>query len=237
MTSEKKIAANRANARKSTGPRTARGKSQAWGNALRHGLASVALRTPEMSARVERMAKLICGESTNEEQYNQAVIIAESDIVVVNVRTAKSAAFERLRIALDEQSAERVTVDTLMILITPLTAKYMEGAPTSDQWTRVFRKFANGNVFPHARALRRAARAYGKAHAAMLEEIAQTAGKHTLEAHPLEKVSVFHQEPRLPGLSLQARLALYELVKLTHYEDRALARRSRAIRKLERLRA
>lgn len=204
---------------------------------MRHGLASVALRTPEMSARVERMAKLICGESTNEEQYEQAVIIAESDITVVKVRAAQPAAFERLRIALDEQSAERVTVDTLMVLITPLTAKYMKGAPTSDRWTRVFREFANGEAFSHARALTRGARAYRKRHDAMLEEIAQTAGKHTLEPHPLEKVAVFHQEPRLPALSQRARLALYELAKLTHYEQRAFARRNRAIRKLERLRA
>jgi len=71
----------------------------------------------------------------------------------------------------------------------------------------------------------------------MLEEVAQTAGKHTLEPHPLGKVAVFHQEPRLPALSQQARLPLYELVKLTCYEERALARRNRAIRKLERLRA
>jgi hypothetical protein len=237
MTSESKVAANRTNARKSTGPRTARGKSRARGNALRHGLASVAFRTPEMSARIERMAKLICGETTNEEQYEQAAIIAESDIIVVTARAAKPAAFEQLRIALEEQSAERVSVDTLMTLITPLTAKYMEGAPTSDQWTRVFRKFANGDVFSHARALRRGARAYGKRHAAMLEEVAQTAGKHTLEAHPLEKISVFYQESRLPGLSPQVRLALDELARLTGYEQRAFARRNRAIRKLERLRA
>lgn len=38
MTSEARIAANRRNAGKSTGPRTARGKAAVAGNALRHGL-------------------------------------------------------------------------------------------------------------------------------------------------------------------------------------------------------
>src|SRR5215470_4861615 len=38
MASETQIAANRRNAEKSTGPRTARGKAAVAGNALRHGL-------------------------------------------------------------------------------------------------------------------------------------------------------------------------------------------------------
>jgi hypothetical protein len=39
MTSERQIAANRRNSRKSRGPRTAAGKSIASRNALRHGVA------------------------------------------------------------------------------------------------------------------------------------------------------------------------------------------------------
>jgi len=38
MVSEKQMAANRLNARKSTGPRTARGKAKSSANALKHGL-------------------------------------------------------------------------------------------------------------------------------------------------------------------------------------------------------
>ena len=39
MSSERQIAANRRNAQRSTGPRTALGKSHSGGNARKHGLA------------------------------------------------------------------------------------------------------------------------------------------------------------------------------------------------------
>jgi hypothetical protein len=55
MTSAAKIAANRRNARRSTGPRTTAGKMRVRRNALRHGLADVVLRDPGVTAEVERM--------------------------------------------------------------------------------------------------------------------------------------------------------------------------------------
>ena len=50
--SEKRLAANRANARRSTGPRTPRGKQRARLNAVRHGLRATLLaeQTPEVAA-------------------------------------------------------------------------------------------------------------------------------------------------------------------------------------------
>jgi hypothetical protein len=46
MASEKQIAANRANAEKSTGPRTAAGKLKSSRNAFRHGLSRLLLSDP-----------------------------------------------------------------------------------------------------------------------------------------------------------------------------------------------
>ncbi len=46
MTSPKKLNANRANAQASTGPKTARGKAVASGNATRHGILSCELLLP-----------------------------------------------------------------------------------------------------------------------------------------------------------------------------------------------
>jgi hypothetical protein len=80
MISEKKILANRLNAKKSTGPRTSRGKSRASGNAWRHGWAVAKPVPPTVSADVERIAKAICGDHASPALYEQAVIIAECEI-------------------------------------------------------------------------------------------------------------------------------------------------------------
>jgi hypothetical protein len=59
--SERKRAANRANARHSTGPRTAPGKAKVARNALRHGLARTITPDPAHAAEVEALARSICG--------------------------------------------------------------------------------------------------------------------------------------------------------------------------------
>lgn len=107
MTSESKIAANRNNARKSTGPRTTEGRARASRNAFRHGLASTAPRGIELSARLDRMAKSICGEGAPVAQYEQAVIIAECEIRLRNVRTAMERAFARMSAAAAAGNATR----------------------------------------------------------------------------------------------------------------------------------
>jgi hypothetical protein len=51
MATEKQIAANRANAQKSTGPKTAAGKLTSSRNAYRHGLSSPLRLDPVTSAK------------------------------------------------------------------------------------------------------------------------------------------------------------------------------------------
>jgi hypothetical protein len=55
MTSHAKIAANRTNARRSSGPRTAAGKARSRRNAFKHGL-SLPLRIDENAAQTQRLA-------------------------------------------------------------------------------------------------------------------------------------------------------------------------------------
>jgi hypothetical protein len=95
MTSERKLAANRVNAKRSTGPRTARGKSRASQNALRHGLATVSLPNPASLPFIERMAKAICGDGATRLQYEQALNIAESEYIILMVRAARVTAIKR----------------------------------------------------------------------------------------------------------------------------------------------
>jgi hypothetical protein len=95
MTSDKKITANRINAKKSTGPTSLRGKLQSSRNALRHGLAAAMNAGPTISADVKRMANAICGnEHADPDLYDLAVTIARWQIVLLKVRAARSAAFE-----------------------------------------------------------------------------------------------------------------------------------------------
>jgi hypothetical protein len=73
MTSERRLAANRKNAKRSTGPRTARGKLRVRSNAVRHALATTALQHPAFAIQIERMATTICEESTSRLQFDQAI--------------------------------------------------------------------------------------------------------------------------------------------------------------------
>src|SRR5262245_57716750 len=98
MSSDDKISANRINATKSTGPRSARGKSRASRNARRHGWA-VKRDDSTVSADVERMAKALCGDNTTPALYEQAIIIAECQLLILKLRAAGVAAMERNRIA------------------------------------------------------------------------------------------------------------------------------------------
>jgi hypothetical protein len=97
MTSARRIAANRENARKSTGPRTQRGKSRASRNAVRHGLAAVNIGDSGVSDQVQRLAKAICKDESDPFRYEQAVIIAETQILLGRVRAARIAAIEPAR--------------------------------------------------------------------------------------------------------------------------------------------
>jgi hypothetical protein len=61
VTSEAKIAANRRNAQRSAGPRTAPAKARVRRNALRHGLAAVVVvDDPAVATEVDRVAAALC---------------------------------------------------------------------------------------------------------------------------------------------------------------------------------
>jgi hypothetical protein len=97
VTSQRKLAANRANGRKSRGPVGVVGKSRASRNALRHGLAAVTHRNPVFYEEIARMAQAICGSDSDPLLFEQALQIAESGFLLQCVRIERVAAIERLR--------------------------------------------------------------------------------------------------------------------------------------------
>ena len=97
MSSERQIATNRLNGRKSRGPRTAAGKSIASRNALRHGLAAIAHRGPMPAVDIERIANALCGDDRNPSLFVQARIVAENELVLRTISAQQLAVVERVR--------------------------------------------------------------------------------------------------------------------------------------------
>ena len=97
MSSQAKIAANRANGRKGRGPRTMAGKSKASRNALRHGLAAISRNNPEFFPEIAAVASAICNGATDPLLFEQALIIAENGFVLRCVQAERIAAIERHR--------------------------------------------------------------------------------------------------------------------------------------------
>ena len=99
MASERQIAANRANALKSTGPRTAAGRAKSSRNAYRHGL-SRPMAPDSEAGRVESLARTIVDEAAGEEQpeaarqdqLEAARALAAAQLELKRIRAVKVAA-------------------------------------------------------------------------------------------------------------------------------------------------
>jgi hypothetical protein len=89
LTSDRKIKANRANARASTGPKTARGRARAAQNALRHGLSLPVCSDSALSEDIEALAREIAGPDSNARIQELARPVAEAQIDLCRVRNAR----------------------------------------------------------------------------------------------------------------------------------------------------
>jgi hypothetical protein len=89
VTSERKIRANRANARASTGPKTTHGRSHAARNALRHALSLPVYFDPVLSEAVKALTRKIAGTDASAEQQQRARHIAEAQVDLRRVRYAR----------------------------------------------------------------------------------------------------------------------------------------------------
>jgi hypothetical protein len=90
MATERQIAANRRNASKSSGPRSAAGKKRASDNAYRHGLFSRHGRTA-VTQEIAALARIIAGEATGAIALEHARAAAEAEIELKRIRDAKRA--------------------------------------------------------------------------------------------------------------------------------------------------
>jgi len=89
LTTERKVRANRENARASTGPKTAQGRARAARNSMRHALSLPVYSSPILSKEVEALAREFIGTDANGEIQVLAHRIAEAQIDVCRVRRAR----------------------------------------------------------------------------------------------------------------------------------------------------
>jgi hypothetical protein len=97
MATERQIAANRRNARKSTGPRTGAGKKRASHSSYRHGLRARILPGAERAKRTERLAREFAGASTDAIIVEAAGAAAQAVFDVAQVRQVKVAVIVQTR--------------------------------------------------------------------------------------------------------------------------------------------
>jgi hypothetical protein len=94
VTSERKICANRANARFSTGPRSETGRRHSSQNARRHGLSSFSIAKLDRS-RIERLTHKFAGPTNNPYVLTAAERLAESQLELERIRTTRQSVLRK----------------------------------------------------------------------------------------------------------------------------------------------
>jgi hypothetical protein len=95
MASERQIAANRRNAKKSSGPRSADGKARSRRNALSHGLSIASRAIPAFQQDVILLARAL--SPAGEEIGDAALIAADAEIDLLRIRKYRAALIEESR--------------------------------------------------------------------------------------------------------------------------------------------
>ena len=88
MATEKQIAANRENAKRSTGPKTAAGRSRSSRNAVRHGLSGPL--DFAMSEKADAIARLLAGVGANDEQLTSTMEVAHAQVELLRIRRVRA---------------------------------------------------------------------------------------------------------------------------------------------------
>jgi len=97
MASERQIAANRSNARKSTGPKSRGGKRRSAANARTHGLAEPIAAQAEYARLIDELAVKIAGETSSAVRRAYARMIAECEVELQRVLCVRVGLMEQAR--------------------------------------------------------------------------------------------------------------------------------------------
>jgi glutathione synthase/RimK-type ligase-like ATP-grasp enzyme len=99
MSSDRKITANRNNAKKSTGPRSKAGREASRRNARRHGLAIDIGADPAFHEDIEQLATVLSLSSGAQKVSEHARQAAEAELDLTRIRKIRARLFETLYFA------------------------------------------------------------------------------------------------------------------------------------------
>jgi hypothetical protein len=99
MASDKQIQANRRNARRSTGPRTAAGKSIASRNAFRHGLSVSQAKDETTLAEILELADQVAGEDADQARFDAAIEYATAYFEIGLIQNVRNQMLGQLNLA------------------------------------------------------------------------------------------------------------------------------------------
>ena len=105
-TSDRKIASNRKNAQKSTGPRSEAGRERSRRNALRHGLAIAVASNPAFSKEIDLLASVISRDVGQRTVGEFARQFAEAQIDLLRIRRSRASQISSLMDNPDPRPAE-----------------------------------------------------------------------------------------------------------------------------------
>jgi hypothetical protein len=110
VASAKQIAANRANAMRSTGPKTRAGKLASSRNAYRHGLSCPMRLDPFTAAKVDTIAIVVTGAEASERQLKSAAEFARAQLELQRIRSMRTKMMEGIDLnKIDTQELRRIS--------------------------------------------------------------------------------------------------------------------------------
>ena len=112
MATERQIAANRANAKRSTGPKTKRGCRASSNNALKHGLSRPLLIDELFLTVVDELTRTLVDDAANDERHVAARRVAQAQIELSRIRMVRAT----LMASLDFERCDCSELRRLMVL-------------------------------------------------------------------------------------------------------------------------
>jgi hypothetical protein len=107
MATEKQIAANRANAKRSIGPKTVVGKSKSSRNAYRHGLSIGLPLEATTSEALEAITRALAGDGASDEQLVSVAEFSQAHLELLRIRKVRA----EMMAAIDIGSADLQSIN------------------------------------------------------------------------------------------------------------------------------